>query len=146
MSRANGPQFYTTVGLVSDSQPWGEIERVAYVLATPTNDAAGKDLFRSVTRNLLPVTQEETDDQFLMSGVEAITFQYYDGNSWKDTWDSMQADSATGLTNNLPRAIKLTLALYTETQSFGTPAPVELIVPIPVLARTNVITTVGGAE
>ena len=43
-------------------------------------------------------------------------------------------------------AIKLTLALYTETQSFGTPAPVELIVPIPVLARTNVITTVGGAE
>jgi type II secretion system protein J len=146
MSRANGPQFYTTVGLVSDAQPWGEIERVSYVLASPTNDAAGMDLYRSVTRNLLPVTQETTDDQFLMSGVDAITFQYYDGNDWKDTWDSTLADSVTGLTNNLPRAIKLSLALHAENQTLGTPAPVELIVPIPVLARTNLITTVGGAE
>jgi len=146
VSRANGPQFYTTVGLVSDSQPWGEIERVTYVLGTPTNDAAGMDLYRSVTRNLLPATQDVSDDQFLMGGVDAITFQYYDGNNWKDTWDSTQADAVTGLTNNLPRAIKLSLALHTDAQSLGTPAPVELIVPLPVLARTNVITTVGGAQ
>jgi type II secretion system protein J len=146
LSRANGPQFYTTVGLVSDGQPWGEIERVSYMLATPTNNAAGMDLYRSVTRNLLPATQDTADDQFLMSGVDTINFQYYDGNNWKDTWDSTQADATTGLTNNLPRAIKLSLALHTETQSLGTPAPVELIVPIAVLQRTNLVTAVGGAQ
>jgi len=146
MSRATGPQFYTSVGIVSDDHTYGEIERVAYFLAASTNDAAGQDLFRTVSRNLLPVTQDVTDDQFLMGGVDTITFQYYDGNNWKDTWDSTTADSVTGLTNNLPRAIKLSLALHTEVQTLGTPAPVELIVPILVLARTNVITTVGGAQ
>lgn len=146
MGQQSGPQFYTSVGLVGDAQPWGEIERVSYFLAAPTNDAAGLDLYRSVTRNLLPVKSDASEDQFLMSGVDTITYQYYDGANWKDTWDSTQADTVTGLTNNLPRAIKVALALHVEAQTLGTPAPVELIVPIPVLQRTNLITTVGGTQ
>ncbi len=142
MNRATGPQFYTAVGIVDDSVPWGEIERVSYFLAQPTNNTPGQDLFRSVARNLLPVTQDQTEDQFLMGGVQSIAFQYYDGNAWKDTWDSTLADTTTGLTNNLPRAIKMQLALYNENQSFGTPAPVELIVPVLVLAKTNVTATI----
>jgi hypothetical protein len=43
----------------------------------------------------------------------------------------------TGLTNNLPTAIKLQLQLHTENYAQGAPAPVELVVPITVLARTN---------
>jgi general secretion pathway protein J len=138
MNHQNGPQFYTAVGIVDDNASWGEIERVSYYLATATNNTPGMDLYRSVARNLLPLMQEQTSDQFLMSGVESIEFQYYDGNAWKDTWDSTQTDTTTGLTNNLPRAIKLDLALYNENRSYGTPAPVELIVPVMVLARTNV--------
>ena len=138
LNRGNGPEFYTAVGIVDDNAPWGEIERVSYRLAPPTNNTPGMDLIRSVARNLLPVMQDRTDDQFLMSGVQAITFQYYDGNDWKETWDSTQMDSATGLTNNLPCAIKLDLELYNENPSVGTPAPVELIVPVMALARTNV--------
>ena len=46
------------------------------------------------------------------------------------------------MTNDLPRGIKLQLQLYNEHQSYGTPAPVELIVPILVLARTNVVTEI----
>jgi general secretion pathway protein J len=137
LNRSDGPQFYTAVGIVDDNAPWGEIERVSYHLAQPTNSTPGMDLFRTVTRNLLPVTQEQTDDQFLLGGVQAITFKYYDGNDWKDTWDSTLVDSATGLTNNLPSAIKLDLELYNENPALGTPAPVELIVPLVVLARTN---------
>jgi len=138
LNRQGSPQFYTAVGIVDDNAPWGEIERVSYYLAQPTNNTPGLDLIRSVARNLLPVMQDETEDQFLMSGVEAITFQYYNGTSWQDTWDSTQADSATGLTNNLPSAIKLELQLHDENYAAGTPAPVELIVPVVVLARTNV--------
>lgn len=142
LNRGNGPEFYTAVGVVDERASWGEIERVTYHLAPPTNNAPGMDLMRSVTRNLLPVTQEQNEDQFLMGGVQAITFKYFDGNDWKDTWDSTLVDSATGLSNNLPSAIKVELQLYTETESFGTPAPVELIVPVPVLARTNVTATI----
>lgn len=143
----SGPEFYTATGIVDDNAPWSEIRRVSYFLATPTNDAPGLDLYRSVARNLLPVSQEETEDQFLMSGVEAIAFQYFDGNSWRDAWDSTQADSATGLTNNLPRAIKLELQLYKESQSPGLPAPVQLVVPMLVMARTNLATqTSGGTQ
>ena len=142
LSRQSGPQFYTAVGVVDDNAPWAEVERVSYHLAAATNNTPGMDLYRSVTRNLLPLSQDETADQFLMGGVESIEFQYYDGNAWKDTWDSTQADTTTGLTNNLPRAIKLELALYNGGRSLGTPAPVQLIVPVMVLARTNVVEVV----
>jgi type II secretion system protein J len=138
LNRQSGPQFHTAVGIVDDQAPWGEIERVSYYLATGTNNTPGLDLYRSVARNLLPVLPDQTADQFLMSGVESIAFQYYDGNAWKDTWDSTQADMTTGLTNTLPRAIKLELQLYNENRAYGTPAPVELIVPLTVQARTNV--------
>jgi type II secretion system protein J len=146
LGRQNGPLFYTAVGIVDDNAPWGEIERVSYQLATPTNNAPGLDLFRSVARNLLPVAQDQTEDQFLMSGVEAIRFQYYNGVSWQDTWDSTAVDTVTGLTNNLPAAIKVQLQLYSESQSLGTPAPVEFVVPIAVMARTNGAAITEGAQ
>jgi hypothetical protein len=79
-----------------------------------------------------------------MSGVEAITFQYYDGNAWKDTWDSAVEDTLTGLTNNLPRAIKLQLQLHHENRAAGIPAPIEMVVPVPVLARTNAPVEIAG--
>lgn len=143
-NRGNGPLFYTATALVDDNAYWGEVQRVSYFLAAPTNDTPGMDLYRSVARNLLPLTQDETDDQFLMSGVAAITFQYYDGNAWKDTWDSTVADTATGLTNRLPAAIKVQLELQNEDRSPGTPAPVEIVVPIPVIARTNAPVEIAG--
>jgi type II secretion system protein J len=137
LNRQSGPQFFTAVGIVDDNAPWGELERVSYYLAAPTNNTPGMDLYRSAARNLLPVTQDQTDDQFLMGGVEAINFQYYDGTSWQDTWDSTEVDTLTGLTNNLPFAIKVQLQLYNENRTLGTPAPVEFVVPVTVLARTN---------
>ncbi len=145
LNRQNGPLFYTTVGIIDDNAPWGEIERVSYHLAAPTNNTPGLDLFRSTARNLLPVSQDQTDDQFLMSGVEAINFQYYSGTAWQDTWDSTQVDSATGLSNNLPTAIKFQLQLYQENRSLGVSAPVELVVPICVLARTNAAAEIAAA-
>jgi len=144
LERGSGPQFYTAVGIVDGNAPWNEVERVSYHLASPAHGTAGMDLYRSVTRNLLPVAQDQTEDQFLMSGVESIAFQFHDGAAWKDTWDSTQEDLTTGLTNNLPRAIKLELQIHHENSAPGTPAPVELVVPVTVLQRTNVTTSVSG--
>lgn len=143
----SGPQFYTAVGIVDDNAPWGEIERVSYTLSQATDRTPGMDLHRMVTRNLLPAAQADVNDQFLMSGVESLAFQYYDGNAWRDTWDSTQPDTTTGLTNNLPHAIKMQLRLYNDNRSMGAMEPVELIVPLMVQARTNVTTEAeGGAQ
>jgi prepilin-type N-terminal cleavage/methylation domain-containing protein len=142
LNRASGPYFYTAVGLVEDTAPWGDLRRVSYFLAPATNDTPGLDLYRSVLRNFLPTLAEETEDQFLMSGVDAITWRYFNGTAWQDTWDSTLVDSATGLTNNLPTAIKLELQLHNENPAAGPLPPVELVVPILVLARTNVTATI----
>lgn len=139
LNHDNSPQFYTAVGIIDDNvnRPWGEIECVSYSVEASTNNTPGQDLYRKVTRNLLPIMANEPEKQFLMSGVDTITFRYYNGTAWQDTWDSTQADATTGLTNNLPSAIKLELQLHNENYSAGQPAPVELVVPIMVLARTN---------
>src|SRR5205085_9785318 len=102
--------------------------------------AAGKDLVRVITRNLLPaIVEEEPPRQWLMGGVQGVTFNYYDGAQWRDSWDSTMPDPTTGLTNNLPQAIKAQIQLATRQSGNGAPAasPIELDVPIDVQARNN---------
>jgi len=132
------PEFYTAVGIIDDTVPWGEIEKVSYYLADPTNNTPGKDLIRTVTRNLLPTLQEEPVDQWLMSGVQQITFYFYDGTQWLDYWDS------TTTTNTLPPAIKVQLQLATEDATQAPRPPIELVVPLVAQARTNQTAQITG--
>jgi len=83
----SSPDFYTTTGFIDQTLPWAEIQRVSYVLVDPANrGGAGKDLIRAVTRNLLPATAEEQPaQQWLMGGVQGVTFYYYDDTQWRDS-------------------------------------------------------------
>jgi general secretion pathway protein J len=132
------PVFYTASGIIDDDLPWGEVEKVFYYLANPTNDARGKDLFRSVTRNLLPTIQEQADEQWLISGVQSIFFTFYDGTQWLESWDSTTAPS------KLPEAVKMQIRLVPEETDRVTPEPVELVVPLAVQASTNQVTQTTG--
>jgi type II secretion system protein J len=125
-------EMFTTTGELADSQPWGDIQRVTYELRDPTTrNAAGKDLFRSVTRDLLASTASRPEDQWMMGGVQSITFSCYDGTQWSPTWDT------TGLTSantNLPLAVRVDI------QPVGNQlAPIEMVVPIDSLTRSNVV-------
>ena len=63
-------EMFTATGALSDNAPWADIQRVTYELKPPTDrTAAGQDLVRSVTRNLLTLTTPEVDDQLMLSGV-----------------------------------------------------------------------------
>ncbi len=124
-------EFYTATGLIGDASPWGEVQKVSYYLAQPTNNVVGRDLIRSVTRNLLPTLAEQPEDQWLMSGVESIFFTFYDGTQWGDSWDS------TTQPTQLPLAIKVTIQLAPEENERVLPAPIELVVPLPTQASTN---------
>ena len=66
----------------------------------------GQDLVRAITRNLLPVTRRRMPEEkhTLLSGVQSLTFLYYDGTQWDATWDTTQQ-------TNLPLAIKVQIQM-----------------------------------
>jgi len=146
----SSPDFYTTTGFIDQTSPWAEIQRVSCVLVDPAKRAAaGKDLIRAVTRNLLPATAEEQPaQQWLMSGVQGLAFYYYDGAQWRDSWDSTSADPMTGTTNRLPQAIKVQILLASQPGGRALPlsAPIELVAPIVAQAPTDQTQTASGGQ
>jgi hypothetical protein len=97
----------------------------------------GKDLIRSVTRNLLATINPSPQDQRLLGGVESIQFLCYDGLQWRDYWDTTIMDT------NLPVAVRVRIQLA---QGNGGSAaqPIELVVPIDAQPRT-IPTIVGNS-
>ena len=82
-------EMFTATGALSDNAPWADIQRVTYELKTPTDSSAvGRDLYRSVMRNLLAAATPDVTDQLMLSGVASIKFSCYDGAQWDDTWDT----------------------------------------------------------
>jgi len=132
-------EMFTATGQLTDREPWADIQRVTYELRDPMNhNMPGKDLFRSVTRNLLSPTTLQPEDQWMMSGVQSISFSCYDGVQWWNTWDTtgMISDNT-----NLPVAVRVDI------QPVGNQmAPIEMLVPIDSLSRSNATlsTAAGG--
>ena len=126
-------EMYTATGALSDDAPWGDIQRVTYELKNPVDlSAPGKDLYRSVVRNLLSVSTPTVEDQLMLSGVASIKFTCYDGTQWQETWDT----TSTGSTDtNLPLAVRVNI------QMAGNAAaqPIELVVPLDATSRTNMV-------
>jgi type II secretion system protein J len=127
----SGIQIYTTTGLMMPNSPWSEIQKVTYGLQAPTDSSAnnGKDLIRTVTRNLLTTGAEDDDEQNLASGIESLTFSYFDGNNWIDSWD----DSTE---TNLPMAVRVNVQMAAD-QNAARPDPIQLLVPLMVQTHTN---------
>lgn len=144
------PSFYTTGGVVDENSPFGDLQRVSYLLVTSTNKSQGLDLFRSVTRNLLPSLQDQNEQQWLLGGVATLTFLYHDGTQWRDAWDPATQATTSGISNGLPAAVKVQIQLAKDDGSVSRSSrsrelPVELVVPIVVQQRTNQAAVVAAA-
>jgi len=128
-------EMFTATGALNASAPWADIQRVTYELKQPTDrSATGKDLVRSVTRNLLAVTTPEVEDQLMMSGVASIKFSCFDGSQWQDTWDTT---SLTSVNTNLPVAVRVDIQM--SGNGSATAGPIEVVVPIDSQSRTNMV-------
>jgi type II secretion system protein J len=138
---AAGPAFYCSSGLVDETSPWAEIQRVTYAVLESTNRDQGKDLVRYADRNLLAVTPESPPPQRLLSGVRDLTFSFYDGGQWREYWD-------TTTDTNLPRGIKVQIQLAADLNDPRAvlPAPIQLVVPVLVSSVTNVTTDASATE
>ncbi len=135
-----GTEIFTTSGVFRDNLPWAEIQKIAYVLRDPTNrvSSSGRDLVRIVKRNLLPAAEEQAEEQRLMSDVNRVDFSFYDGSSWRTSWNS------TNELTTLPRAIKVEITLEPEQPAPGSRAittasrlPIQMDVPIMLASVTN---------
>jgi type II secretion system protein J len=124
-------EMFTASGAVSDSQPWGDIQRVTYELKAPTSQSAnGRDLYRSVMRNLLALNTPDVTDQLMLSGVASLKFSCYDGTQWNDTWDTTSM-----LNTNLPLAVRVDIQMSGRADV----QPIEIVVPIDSQSRTNAV-------
>ena len=130
-------EMFTATGALSANSPWADIQRVTYELKQPNDrNAVGRDLYRSVVRNLLTLTTPDVQDQFMLSGVQDIKFTCFDGAAWQETWDT------TGLTStetNLPLAVRVDIQMAGK--NAATAQAIELVVPIDAQVRTNVVLT-----
>ena len=97
-------EMFTATGALSASAPWADIQRVTYELKNSTAVSGQRDLYRSVTRNLLSISTPDVTDQLMLSGVERVKFSGYDGSRWNDTWDT---SDVTSLNTNLPLAVRV---------------------------------------
>lgn len=136
----SGPAFFTASGSVDEFLPWGDIQRVCYFLAPPTNRIPGKVLVRSVTRNLLPSVPEQPENQTLLNGLQSIAFYYYDGLQWRNYWDSTQE------TNKLPFGFKIEIQFMPDPSDRGVRPPLELVVPVVLQPGTNQVEQSTGGE
>jgi type II secretion system protein J len=126
-------EMSTATGGLSDTTPWGEVQRVTYELRAPaTIGASGRDLYRSVTRNLLSVSTPAAEDQLMLHGVDSIKFSCYDGALWNDTWDTT---SLAAVNTNLPVAVRVNIQMAGDANA----QPIQLVVPIETIARTNAV-------
>jgi len=134
-------EMITSTGGESDKLPWGDLQRVTYELKNPGNQSAnGQNLVRSVSRNLLTVNTPDVTDQLLLTGVKSVKFSCYDGANWDDSWDT---SNPTATYTNLPLAVRVDIQLAGPIGQ----SPVEIVVPIDAVARTNMVpaaTTTGS--
>ena len=125
-------EMYTATGTLRENSPWGDIQRVTYELKDAADrNAAGKDLIRSITRNLLTTSTPDIEDQTLLSGVAGLKFSCFDGAQWLDAWDTTDMSTAN---TNLPVAVRVQIQMA---GSSASPLPVEILVPIDSQSRTN---------
>ena len=139
----SGLDFFTSTGVISDSMPWGDLQEVFYELKTPSDrKQPGLDLVRCVNRNLLATATQTPDVQPILSGVETVQFECYDGTQWRTSWDTSLGDT------NLPNAIRIRLQMTAlEGEDARNRQPVEMMVPLVTqTSRTNSVSTNGVAQ
>jgi type II secretion system protein J len=133
--------IYTTTGVLHDDLPWGDVQKVSYLLKnSTTSNFGGKDLIRAITRNLLASAQPDLSEQPLLSGVTSVQFSFYDGANWQTTWDS------TSAVTPVPQAIKVHVEFANNNSGQGR-LPLEVLIPVDGQAPSNTVavgSVIGG--
>jgi type II secretory pathway pseudopilin PulG len=129
-------EFHTTTGILRDDVPWGDVQRVAYYLTESWENPRVRsyDLVRVTTRNLLSSHRADPEEEWLLGGLESLSFQFFDGAFWNDSWES------TGQETRTLQAIKVRFDFAPPESGKHFREPLEFVAPImvePVPATTT---------
>ncbi len=138
-------EFHAASGLLDNTGPWPDVQRVTYFLRQPaiTTSTNGMDFIRGTTRNLLATVQTDFNEQILLNDVAQIWFEFWDGEAWLPDWDSStQIESQLA---SAPKAIRFSIEFK---QQADEPQPRILQVAVPVLTGgiTNEVTTADTGQ
>ena len=136
VSESVAVEMFTATGALSANSPWADIQRVTYELKNSTDGSGRRDLYRSVTRNLLSISTPDVTDQLLLSGVASVKFSGYDGAQWQDAWDTTDT---TTMNTNLPLAVRVEIQMAGNNNANA--EPIQIVVPIDSVSRTNMVLT-----
>lgn len=91
-------EFYTESGILQDEQRAGRTRRVRWELRRPLMEEVlephGFDLVRSVENSVGGGDMSDAFDNpvVVARGVFSLDFDFFDGNTWRESWDSQVAD------------------------------------------------------
>jgi hypothetical protein len=121
-------KFMTTTqrdGGGDDSVPANELQQVEYYIVTDpdSTDVRSGMLVRATDTNVLAVTRENPPEERLLTGIESMDVEFYDGNSWQTSWKYSTEETT------LPRAIRVRIQPGAATIGGTKPVPIEVLVP-----------------
>ena len=137
----------TTNGQSASGTVASEVQQVEYFIEKdPNGSAAGEGgvLVRALTRDLLATTPTASKQEIILTGVQSMQVQFYDGANWQDTWEfnsdtaSSAAAASSGTTSGttlstgnstLPEAIRVDVRQVASKTGTIAPPPVEVLVP-----------------
>ena len=143
----------TTNGHSASGLTASDVQQVEYFVQKDPNPAqtlsdggapGGGVLVRAVTRDLLANTPVVSKEETILTGVQSLQVQFYDGANWQDTWEfdsdtaSESASAASGSTTGatlttgnttLPEAIRVDVRQVAAKSGDPAPPPVEILVP-----------------
>jgi type II secretion system protein J len=108
-----------------ESVPNNELQQIEYYIVTDpeAKNSRGGILVRATDGNLLAQTRQDPVEETLLTDIESMEVEFYDGSSWQTSW-KYSTDEPT-----LPTAVRVTIQPAGETVGGPKPAPLEVLVP-----------------
>ena len=123
--------FYSTTGVVSDQFPWGDVQKIGYLLGVDPMQTVTTNLGQTLMRlslNTLPLeaNEEPPVETLMLDNVRSMQFEFFDGLQWLQTWDSNVNEPA------VPLAVRAMVEVFTNNPNpIGRqPRICEILVPI----------------
>ena len=124
-------EFYSTTAVVSDQFPWGDVQKVGYLLGVDPIQTVTTNLGQALMRmslNTLPLeaNEEPPVETLMLDNVRSLQFEFFDGLEWLQTWDSTVNEPA------VPLAVRARVEVFTNNPNpTGRQTRVwEILVPI----------------
>ena len=106
-------EFYSTTAVVSDQLPWGDVQKVGYLLGVDPMQTVTTNLGQALMRlslNTLPLeaNEEPPVETLMLDNVRSLQFEFFDGLQWLQTWDSTVNEPA------VPLAVRAMVEVFTD--------------------------------